>query len=397
MKILYYCPEYYCQHGGRTHAHGFFHALQHLPSVAKVVLYPTSGNQESGQRGHARTKSGRGKLWFLPEAPRKIVRFFLPKKTVTKAVIAILRSSDCDSLVIRTGNRMPDISQVKSACPDVTICLEVNSAYFDEDFKRLPLRSLFQAWEVKRFFSADAIVVVSSYLKSYLECKSVPAGKILVNQNGIDADVVASLPESNVRARYGISENAFVIGYIGGMETFRRIPEVVRHIASLRKEGDEDIVFLVVGDGSDMPAVRAAVAADKDQLEDAVILVGWQEYSDIPGFLAAFNIAIFPFTNDYCSPLKLFEYLGAGLPTLGPDTSAVREVFEDKVHLMLVKQDGSNFASAIRELKSDPVLREQLSKNGKRLVLSEYTWIKNAERVVKHIQNMRNTIQRNQG
>jgi glycosyltransferase involved in cell wall biosynthesis len=86
--------------------------------------------------------------------------------------------------------------------------------------------------------------------------------------------------------------------------------------------------------------------------------------------------------------LKLFEYLGAGLPTLGPDTHAVREVFQDGVHLKLVKQDGSNFASAVLELKADPRLRAELALNGRRLVLNEYTWKKNAERVVNHVQNM---------
>ena len=74
--------------------------------------------------------------------------------------------------------------------------------------------------------------------------------------------------------------------------------------------------------------------------------------------------------------LKLFEYLGAGLPTIGPDTPAVREVFKDGVHLRLVKQDGSNLANAILELKNNPPFRKELAIKGQKLVLNEYSWKK---------------------
>ena len=118
-------------------------------------------------------------------------------------------------------------------------------------------------------------------------------------------------------------------------------------------------------------------------------LTGWRPHSGIPGLLATFDIAIFPFTNAYCSPLKLFEYLAARVPTIGPDTEAVREVFKDGVHLKLVKQDGSDFKNAVLELRNDARMRDELSRRGQQLVLEEYTWEKNAQRVVSHIQNMR--------
>ena len=82
------------------------------------------------------------------------------------------------------------------------------------------------------------------------------------------------------------------------------------------------------------------------------------------------------------SPGKLFEYLAVGLPTIGPDTPAVREVFEDGVHLRLASQDGSDLAWIIEAMKADPAARDQLAQAGRRLVVNEYTWEKNAERVV---------------
>ena len=59
------------------------------------------------------------------------------------------------------------------------------------------------------------------------------------------------------------------------------------------------------------------------------------------------------------------------------------------MHLKLVKQDGSDFVSTVLALKNNPQLRFELARSGQKLVLNEYTWESNAERVVGHIQSMR--------
>ena len=321
----------------------------------------------------------------MPYTFRQIVRYFKPKRHLTRTLIHEIIKNRCDVIIIRTGMSLPSLRDIKDACPDTLICLEINSAFFDESFPGLPFRSAFQQWEVARFNQADAFVVVSSYLKTYLEARGVSSTKILVNQNGVNALTIDRTNLDDIKEHYDIPNNAFVLGYIGGMETFRKLPEVVRYIATLRRAGNDDIFLIMIGDGSDMQAVQATISAESKLLKNAVKLTGWLEHSEAIRCLTLFDIAIFPFTNPYCSPLKLFEYIGAGVPTIGPDTPTVREVFEDGIHLKLVKQDGSDFINTILDMKTDPRLRSELSQNGRRLVLEEYTWGKNAERVVEHI------------
>ncbi|GMQ88575.1 MAG: glycosyltransferase family 4 protein [Gammaproteobacteria bacterium] len=356
--------------------------------MSENFIYPGSDPGESSGNIPVKTP-GRGKLWFLPPTLRQVVQYFLPRRGLTSALINKIRIHECDALVLRTDIRQPMIAAIKKACPDTVICLEINAADFDESYFKVPFRSFFQKWEVRRYDRADAIMVVSSYLKSYLEERGIRPEKILVNQNGVNAAAIDHTGSGDVKGHYGIPKDAFVIGYIGGMEPFRRLPELVHCIGELRRAGNDDIYFLVVGDGADMPAVQAAIEAERDSLLDSVKCVGWRKHAEIPKFLATFDLAVFPFTNAYCSPLKLFEYLGAGLPTIGPDTPAVREVFEDGVHLRLVKQDGSDFIETVLELKNRPQLSRELGRKGRQLVLSEYTWGRNAERVVGHIRAMR--------
>lgn len=393
MKILYYCPEYYCNYGARAHARGFYNALQLLPNVTKTYLYPEDQPQDYSQ-GVQNKKRKRRKLWFLPLVIERTIRYFWPKRVLTRTLISRIKTCGCDAVVIRTGSNQPSFRQIKKACPDATICLEINAADFDEAFPGLPLKPMFQRWEARRYDQADAINVVSSHLKKYLEKYGVRSGKILVNQNGVSTGTVDLDALGNVRDTYNIPESAFVLGYVGGMEPFRRLPEVISYIAEMRRDGNEDVYLLIVGDGADMRSAQATIEAEGDVLKDSVKLTGWQDHAVIPTFLNTFDLAIFPFTNDYCSPLKLFEYLGAGLAAIGPDTSAVREVFEDGVHLKLVNQDGSDFISTVLELKNNSRMRSELGTKGRKLVLSEYTWNKNAERVVQHIQDIKTLLSR---
>ncbi|HHH44033.1 MAG TPA: hypothetical protein ENK49_07845, partial [Gammaproteobacteria bacterium] len=269
MRILYYCPEYYSRHGGRTHARGFYHALEKLPSVSRCFLYPENSAQAGAGSGRTGTRRA-GKLWFLPSTPRRIIRFFKPRHRLSRALINVIKKNECDAIVIRTGVRFPAIGDIKRACPGVQVCLEINSAHFDESFNGLPLRRVFQRWEASRFNQADALVVVSSYLKKYLEARAVSPEKILVNQNGVDESLINLSGVPDLRRHYGFPDDAFVIGYIGGMESFRRLPEVVEYVAEIWRAGNTDIRLLIVGDGAERSAVQAAVEAQADGFREAV-------------------------------------------------------------------------------------------------------------------------------
>ena len=47
---------------------------------------------------------------------------------------------------------------------------------------------------------------------------------------------------------------------------------------------------------------------------------------DVPQVLAAADLAVLPATEEYMNPMKLYEYLGAGLTVVAPDQAAVASV-----------------------------------------------------------------------
>lgn len=392
MKVLYYCEEYYCSHGGRTHAREFFCALQNLHGINQADIFPRSSSADITEVRHSDKKGG--KLRWLPTSWQTFIRCFVPRTALAKQLEQELCAGEYDYVLIRTSfQRNIMLNRLKKKLPGIPLVLEINSAYFDEKFHAIWLRKLWQFIEAQRYKRADRIVVVSTYLKEYLVLRGVPEAKICVNPNGVnptrfDHQVLAE--KSVHRHTWGIPESAFVLGYVGGMEPFRRLAEVIERFAEMRFQ-DRTLYLLLVGDGEDMPKVKATIAKHQNTLDDSVLCLGWQPYEKVPGIISMFDIAIMPFTNPYCSPLKLFEYLAMGVPTIGPDTPAVREVVKGDVHLQLAKQDGSNFVQVVKKLKNSPTMRQQLAAEGKRWVLENFTWEKNAERVMEHAKTAKST------
>jgi len=97
-------------------------------------------------------------------------------------------------------------------------------------------------------------------------------------------------------------------------------------------------------------------------------------------YLSAFDICAmpFPFTAHfayYASPLKLFEYMAARRVVVASDLPSVREVVTDGESALLTPpSDVEALAAAIRRLRDDAVLREQIADRAYELVMSRYTW-----------------------
>lgn len=385
MKALYYCPEYYSNHGGRTHAREFFKALTRLPEIEAAFLYPKASEGVVPGIKQGRLRPG----LLLPRKLREFIRVFMPRYELTRELCKEIRKERCNSIIIRTAaRRYIVLNRIKKEYPGTVICLEINAVYFEEISAYIPFRRLWQYLEVRRFYRADVISVVSTHLKRYLVERGISSQKIIVNPNGVNEELFSSdvlEQRTNMREKLSIPDDAVVLGYVGGMEQFRRLPEVVDRLAGIRKTLSENLFFVLVGDGSDRSKVEERIINNEEIVGEWIRMMGWVPYEDIPQLMATFDIALFPFTNPYCSPLKLFEYMAMGIPTVGPDVSAVTEVFKDGEHVRLISQDGANFENVLVGLIGSKDIRKQVANRGRMLVLESYTWEKNAQRVVEAI------------
>lgn len=127
----------------------------------------------------------------------------------------------------------------------------------------------------------------------------------------------AAGPDREARRRQlGIPAEAIVFGLVGSLRWNEAVGycyglELVR--AALAA-GREDLRVLVVGDGSGLPRLRELA----DRAPGRVILTGRVPKDEVPGYLAALDVAGLPQSVDpvgsFRYTTKVSEYLAAGLP-----------------------------------------------------------------------------------
>ena len=133
--------------------------------------------------------------------------------------------------------------------------------------------------------------------------------------------------------------------------------------------------LLVVGDGPGSDVLRR-MGAD---------LAGHVPHDGVPAVLAGCDIGLAPYAPDgprYFSPLKLFEYLAAGLAAVVADLPGVTDVVGPADAVVIPQGDAAALAAAVAELADDAERRERLGRAGRALVAREHTWELRATRIL---------------
>jgi glycosyltransferase involved in cell wall biosynthesis len=104
------------------------------------------------------------------------------------------------------------------------------------------------------------------------------------------------------------------VGFVGTAVAWQNIPSLITAIANLRRRGC-NLLLRIAGDGADLAACRSAAAA----CPEAVSFHGRIPHAEVATFLAGVDIGYSgqraePGRRMYHSPLKLAEYMAAGLP-----------------------------------------------------------------------------------
>jgi glycosyltransferase involved in cell wall biosynthesis len=115
--------------------------------------------------------------------------------------------------------------------------------------------------------------------------------------------------------------------YLGSLSRGRRLDLPIRAMAEL-KSTSGTIGLHIVGSGDDVPELRKLIR--QLRLDRVVHLWDPMPYSAVPKLIKACDMGILPLP--FCdawntsSPLKIFEYLGLGLPVLVSDIPAHRDL-----------------------------------------------------------------------
>jgi glycosyltransferase involved in cell wall biosynthesis len=119
---------------------------------------------------------------------------------------------------------------------------------------------------------------------------------------------------------------------------------------------------------------------------EATTFTGAVTPAEIPGLLGSMDVAVAPYPplpDFYFSPLKVYEYMAAGLPVVASRIGQLRTLIESEGNGLLVPPgDAGTLAGALERLLKDPELRSRLGRSARATVLRQYTWDGVAQRIL---------------
>lgn len=237
--------------------------------------------------------------------------------------------------------------------------------------------------DTRCMLAADAVVTLSRSMREDIIARGIPAERVHVVPNGVDAAAFAPRPRrEDLVARYGLA-GKFVFGYVSNLDHYREGQELLVDAAVALREHGVDAVALVVGDGTRRAEIESH--AEAVGAGDAVVLTGRVPHEEVLDHYALIDVFVVPRVDERAArlvtPLKPFEAMAAGLPVLVSDLPALTEITGDGERgESFTAGDPAALTSALVRLAGDPQRREQLARAGRAWVESERSWSANGER-----------------
>jgi glycosyltransferase involved in cell wall biosynthesis len=247
----------------------------------------------------------------------------------------------------------------------------------------IPILNRFLRWLLKKgLFKRRVIklVTISHALKEYWVNQGIPSEKITAVHDGVDVKMFGK-KKSKLLARKELSlpTDKIIVSYTGRLYADRKIENIITLASKFN-----NILFLVVG-GPNENAQLYRNEALKMQLSN-ILFTGQVKQPAVSDYLAASDILLALWSSEvptinYCSPLKLFEYMAANRVILAHGFPTIKEVLIDKVDALLVKPDDTN--DLINKLDEALNLSkpEVLADNAYEKAVNEYTWSKRVEQI----------------
>lgn len=230
--------------------------------------------------------------------------------------------------------------------------------------------------------AADAVFTLSGSMRDDLVARGVPADRIALVPNAIDASLLERQPPAPADARgaIGLPREGFWVGSTSSLVDYEGFDVLLDAVARLREQG-HDVRALLVGEGTARPSLQAQAAALG--LGDAAVFTGRVDRAAVVQHRDALDLFVVPRLDREVtrtvSPLKPVEAMASGRPLLVSALPPLLETIGGELEAAgaaVAPSDARALAHRIRDAATQQDLRARLTALGKQRA-AELTWRRN--------------------
>jgi glycosyltransferase involved in cell wall biosynthesis len=156
-----------------------------------------------------------------------------------------------------------------------------------------------------------------------------------------------------------IPDNHQLLLYVGNLEHYQGVDTVIEAMV----EVENNVSFLVIG-GIAEDIRRCQALANRLNVDRQIQFTGPRPVQLLQEYLEQADCLISPRTKGVNTPMKIYSYLGAGVPVIATDIASHTQALNDK-NACLVEPSPSSIASGINKIVSDQDYAKELASQAK--------------------------------
>jgi len=299
----------------------------------------------------------------------KLYNFFDPEKKISKYCI----KNKFDLAFCRDGYKAAYIN-IKNRIPTI---IDLHGTIFPLELKRL-----FKLGKNKFF---KGITTVSPFIKQHLIEKGFPEEKIFVMDNAVNLKKYDHITNEKKKLRLILNlpiDRRIILS--AGKMRFDRGMDTILEAANLLKN-ERYSFYLLGGNKYRMKKWRNYIA--KHNIKGDIQIMNFKPHSLIPYYLKAADVLLVIYSKslysqEYMSPVKLFEYMAAKVPIIATKIGRNIEICNNNECLFTNLEDPKDLSEKIKLLINNRDLQGSLIQNAYQKV-KNYTIQDKCEKILK--------------
>lgn len=224
---------------------------------------------------------------------------------------------------------------------------------------------------------ADAVTTICDGLRRELRARGVPAHKITVIPNAVDAGAFSVTASGDLWLAHKLGLHGhLVLGFIGSFYAYEGLALLLR--AMPRLLAAQPALRLLLAGGGPQEAALQALAAQLG-IAHAVVFAGRVPHAQVAAYYQLVDICVYPRLpmrlTELVTPLKPLEAMAQGRLVVASDVGGHRELVEHgKTGMLFRAGDAEALAQAILALLLAPASWPALQRQARAFVETERSW-----------------------